>query len=104
MAPTKQTARTAPGEKKARFRPGTVARKEIKKRPTKLEALAAAPGVGLGTPASAAGDEEDDDLFDLPSLAGDLGVGEDASMAPPSPTKAVDKSKRKVTWRANVDP
>ena len=78
--------------------------KEIKKRPTTLEALAAAPGVGLGTPASAAGDEEDDDLFDLPSLAGDLGVGEDASMAPPSPTKAVDKSKRKVTWRANVDP
>jgi len=77
--------------------------KEIKKRPTTLEALAAAPGVGLGTPGSAAGDEEDDDLLDLPSLAGDVGVGEDASIAPPSP-KAVDKSKRKVTWRANVDP
>jgi len=77
--------------------------KEIKKRPTTLEALAAAPVVGLGTPGSAAVDEEDDDLFDLPSLAGDVGVGADASIAPPSP-KAVDKSKRKVTWRANVDP
>jgi len=77
--------------------------KEIKKRPTTLEALAAAPVVGLGTPGSTAVDEEDDDLFDLPSLAGDVGVGADASIAPPSP-KAVDKSKRKVTWRANVDP
>ena len=45
-------------------------------------------------------EEEDDDLFELPSLAG--GARDDDAMAPPSP-KAVDKSKRKVTWRANVD-
>ena len=73
--------------------------RQIKKKPT-LESLAAEPGLGLETPISVRDEEEDDDLFELPSLAG--GARDDDAMAPPSP-KAVDKSKRKVTWRANVD-
>jgi hypothetical protein len=73
--------------------------RQIKKKPT-LESLAAEPGLGLETPISVRDEEEEDDLFELPSLAG--GARDDDAMAPPSP-KAVDKSKRKVTWRANVD-
>ena len=73
--------------------------RQIKKKQT-LESLAAEPGLGLETPISVRDEEEDDDLFELPSLAG--GARDDDAMAPPSP-KAVDKSKRKVTWRANVD-